>query len=300
MKKLLINRQKDKFLSYYLILPAMIILLFFNIYPFFRTLYLSFYQWVLTKPADREFIGFENYLNLFKDSNFYESLYITIIYVVVTVFLEIIVGFLLATILDRDLAGKNVFATIFLIPMTMSPVVVGLFWRAWCSPDFGLIKYFLKKINLGSIVPIEGFTGSTKTALSTMIFVDFWQWTSFVILIFLAGLNALPVEPYEAAELDGANSYQKLKYITLPLLKSVIMVVVLFRTMDAFRIFDVIWLMSKGGPGRVTETLSIFVYRTGFYYWNIGYSTTISLIMLIIVIIVTNILIRVVFKEEFV
>ena len=272
--------RKKKLVALWLILLPLLILLFFNIYPFIRTVQLSFFQWVLTKPLERNFIGFNNYIKLFQDHDFWESLRITLIYVAAAVIIEIIIGFILASILDTDIPGKNIFTTIFLIPMAISPVVVGLFWRAWFAPDFGLIQYFLEKIRLGNLVPIEGFIGQPKTALGTMIFVDYWQWTSFVVLIFLAGLKTLPDELFEAAELDGANNFQKFRYLTIHLLKPIILVVVLFRTMDAFRIFDVIWLMSKGGPGRSTETLSIFVYRTGFYYWNIGYATVISLIML--------------------
>ena len=275
----------------------MAIMLFFNIYPFIETVRLTFFQWVLTKPDYKELIGFANYVALFKDPYFWESTRVTLLYVITTVAIEIILGFWLASILNQDIPGRNFFTSIFLIPMTMSPVVVGLFWRAWLAPDFGLIGYFLNSIGLGKFVPAEGFIGRTATALPVMVLVDIWQWTSFVVLIVLAGLRSLPTEPFEAAEVDGSNGWQKLRYITIPLLRPVLMVVLLFRTMDSFRIFDVIWIMSKGGPGRATETLSIWVYKTGFYYWNIGYSTTITFIILVIVIIVANVMIRTTFKE---
>lgn len=292
------NPRREKFLGLWLILPAMIILVFFNIYPFIQTVRFSFFNWVLTRPDYMELVGFSNYIDLFKDHNFWVSLGITLIYIISTVTIQMLIGFWLARILNQDIPGRNIFTSIFLIPMVMSPVVVGLFWRAWFAPDFGLINYFLKILNLGHIIPAEGFIGSVKTALPVMILVDIWQWTSFVILIVLAGLKSLPLEPFEASEIDGASGWQKLRFITFPLLKPILLVVILFRTMDAYRIFDVIWVMSKGGPGRATETLSIYVYKVGFYYWNIGYATSMTMIMLIIAIIAANIMIRTIYKEQ--
>lgn len=281
----------------WLVLPAIAIMVFFNIYPFIETVRLSFYQYVLTKPDYKAVVGFANYIALFKDYNFYESLKVTVIYVFAAVIVEMIVGFWIASILNRDIPGKNIFTSIFLIPIAMTPVIIGFFWRAALTPEFGIIGYLLKSIGLGKLVPIEGFIGKTTTALPLVILVDIWQWISFVVLITLAGLRSLPLEPFEAAEVDGANDWQKFRFITIPLLKPVLMVVLLFRTMDSFRIFDIIWIISKGGPGRATETLSIWVYKTSFYFWNIGYGTTITMIMLIIVIIVANIMIRNTFKE---
>lgn len=292
------KKGSGRFLGYWLIAPAMIILLFFNIYPFIQTVRFSFFNWVLTRPDYRGFVGFKNYIDLFTDHNFWESLRITGVYVFASVVIQILIGFWLANILNKEIPGRNIFTSIFLIPIAISPVVVGLFWRAWAAPDFGLINYFLKFLGLEEFLPIEGFLGNAKTALRMMIFVDFWQWTSFVVLIVLAGLKSLPIEPFEASDIDGASRWQKLRYITIPLLKRVLLVVLLFRTMDAYRIFDIIWIMSKGGPGRATETLSIYVYKIGFYYWNIGYSTALTLIMLVIAIIIANIMIRTIYKEQ--
>ena len=176
--------------------------------------------------------------------------------------------------------------------MVISPVVVGLFYRAAFAPDFGLINYFLKVLGLVRWIPQEGFLGKTSTALFAAILVDVWSWTPFTFLIFFAGLKSLPNDPFEAAEIDGSSPSQRFWFITLPLLRPALLVVILFRAMDAYRIFDVIWIMTKGGPGSATETLSILIYKTAFYYWDIGISTAMSYIMLIIAIIFSTSLIR--------
>jgi len=283
---------KEKYLGLFLVLPALSWLVFINLFPFVQTLRLSFYQWVLTKPWERKFVGLNNYIKIFLDPLFLDSLKITAIYVGCVLSAELILGLYIAVLLNRPIFGRGLFLTLLLLPMVISPVVVGLFFRCMTSPDFGLLNYYLQKLGLYQLVLSEGMMGRASTALLTVILMDIWEWTPFVFLLFLAGLRGLPNEPFEAAELDGASRWQRFKYITLPLLKPVILVVVLFRTMDAYRVFDTIWLIGKGGPGHATSTLSVHIYRTAFYYWDIGTSTAMSYIMLIIAIIFSVILLK--------
>lgn len=279
---------------YLLILPVMAWLVLLTIFPFVKTLQYSFLGWVLTRPWHKPFVGFQNYASVLSFSNhiYWNAMRNTGIYVAVTLAIELTLGLWLATLVNRPIKAQKFFATILLIPMVISPVVVGLFYRAAFAPDFGLINYFLKVLGLVRWIPQEGFLGKTSTALFAAILVDVWSWTPFTFLIFFAGLKSLPNDPFEAAEIDGSSPSQRFWFITLPLLRPALLVVILFRAMDAYRIFDVIWIMTKGGPGSATETLSILIYKTAFYYWDIGISTAMSYIMLIIAIIFSTSLIR--------
>lgn len=290
---------EKKYLPYLLIIPCMFVLLILNIYPFIETLRLSFFQWVLTKPHEFFFVGVSNYVQLFKDSSFWNALFITIKFVFFAVSIEMILGYIIASLLAKPIKFSNVYTSLTLVPMIISPVVVGLFWRAWFAPSFGLVNYFLKLVGLAKFAPVEGFLGNPSTALATVIAVDIWEWTPFVVLIFLAGLKSLPSEPLEAAQIDGATGWQTFTKIIIPLLKPVILVVMLFRVMDAYKIFDTIWIMTKGGPSRATETMSILIYKNAFMYWNIGYSTAMAYIMLILSILFCTFMVnKIGFEEE--
>jgi multiple sugar transport system permease protein len=267
-------------------------------YPIAKIFQLSSIEWYFTKPLVKTFIGFNNYINIFKDEFFLHSLWVTLIYVCVAIVCELGIGLLVASRLNKIEKGRLLFITIFLIPMIMSPVVVALFWRAWAAPGFGLIEYFLKLLKLSSLAPQEGFTGNARTALPMIIFVDIWEWTPFMLLILYSGLQSLPKDPFEAIAIDGATNWQTFFYLTLPMLRPVILVALLFRTIDAYRAFDVIWIMTHGGPGRITENVSVFTYKTAFRDWNVGYSATSGVIMLIGALVISFILINRIEKKE--
>jgi len=279
---------------YLLILPVMAWLVLLTIFPFVKTLQYSFLGWVLTRPWHKPFVGIQNYASVLSFSNriYWNTMRNTGIYVAVALAIELILGLWLATLVNRPIKAQKFFATALLIPMVISPVVVGLFFRAAFAPDFGLVNYFLKVMRLTPWIPQEGFLGRISTALLTVILVDVWSWTPFTFLIFFAGLKSLPNEPFEAAEIDGSSPSQRFWFVTLPLLKPALLVAILFRAMDAYRIFDVVWIMTKGGPGGATETLSVLIYKTAFYYWDIGISTAMSYIMLVIAITFSTVLIR--------
>ncbi len=275
-----------------MILPALIILAFIWGFPIGKIFQLSTIEWYFTKPLVKTFVGLRNYSTIFRDRFFIHAAGVTGIYMGAAVSCELGIGLLVAHRLNRVERGRLLYITLFLIPMIMSPVVVALFWRAWAAPGFGLIEYFMKLVRLGPLVPQEGFTGTHKTALSFIIFVDIWEWTPFMILIVYSGLQSLPKDPFEAIAIDGASRWQTFLYLTLPLLRPVILVALLFRMIDAYRAFDVIWIITRGGPGRVTENLSVFTYKTGFREWNVGYSATSGVIMLVGALVIALVLVR--------
>jgi multiple sugar transport system permease protein len=177
--------------------------------------------------------------------------------------------------------------------MIIAPMVIGATFRYLLNPDFGIINYILNIFGL----PKYAFLGNSSLALNSLIVVDIWQWTPFMILVLLAGLESLPEEPYEAAKIDGANFWQELKYITIPLLKPIISIAVLIRTMDAFKAFDKIFMMTSGGPGSSTETLSYFVWKVGFQWFKMGEASAMGIFMLYFVVFLSWLYIRTAGKD---
>jgi multiple sugar transport system permease protein len=176
--------------------------------------------------------------------------------------------------------AKSIVRTLMLVPMMVTPVVAGLSWRIIYDPDAGILNYFL---NLLGIHSNKAWLANAKTALYAVSAVDIWQWTPFIILITLAGLESLPVDIYEAAEVDGATWTQAFRYITIPLLSTTIFLALLIRTIDVLKFFDLILIMTNGGPGTVTETLNMYAYKTGFVYFRFGYASTIAFIYTLVV-----------------
>ncbi len=281
-----------------MILPACIILAVIWGYPIGKMFQLSTLEWYFTRPLVKTFIGLKNYKDIFQDEFFLHSIGVTFSYLFIAVTCELGIGIFIASRLNKIDKGRLLFVTIFLIPMIMSPVVVALFWRAWAAPGYGLLEYFLKMIKLANFVPKEGFTGSFKTALPLIILVDIWEWTPFMLLIIYSGLQSLPRDPFEAISIDGATNWQTFFSLTLPMLRPVILVALLFRSIDAYRAFDVIWIMTHGGPGRATENISVFTYKRAFGDWNVGYSATSGVVMLIGALIIAFVLITRIEKPE--
>jgi len=293
------GRFRRALLPYMLILPVMAWLVALTIFPFVKTLQYSFLGWVLTRPWHKPFVGFQNYASVLSPRNniFWNAMANTGLFVAGALSVELVLGLWLASLVSRPIKAQKFFVTTLLIPMVISPVVAGLFYRAAFAPEFGLINYFIKAIGLVHLAPQEGFLGNPRTALLAAISVDIWQWTPFTFLILFAGIRSLPNEPFEAAEIDGSSRMQRFLYVTLPLLRPALLVVILFRAMDAYRIFDVIWIMTKGGPGKATEVLSVLIYKTAFFYWDIGISTAMSYVMLLIAIASSTMLIRALHRE---
>lgn len=277
------------------IAPAFLVLIVVLVYPLGYALWLSFHQWTLrTFRQGIPFIGFDNYRDLFSNPDFLNSIRITFTFVGLAISIEFILGMALALLLHQELKGKGLFRSMILLPMMCTNVVIGLMWRLLLNYQYGLVNYYLGSLGL---MPIE-WLSSPKVAMASVVIVDVWNTTSFVALMLLAGLQSLPEEPYEAARMDGASGVQSFYYLTIPLLKPIILVALLWRFIDTFRIFDVVYLLTAGGPARVTETVSIYIYRYGFQSFNLGVAAASSFIMLLIMLVIAGLLARAIGREE--
>jgi multiple sugar transport system permease protein len=277
------------------IAPAFIALIVILIYPLGYSLWLSFHQWMMrTYKQGVPWVGLTNYTNLFTNGDFLTSLRITFTFVICAVGIELILGMGLALLLHHDLKGKGLIRSMILLPMMCTNVVVGLTWRLLLNYQYGMVNYYLGVLGLQ---PVE-WLSKPSIAMPAVILVDVWNTTSFVALMLLAGLQSLPEEPYEAARIDGASGVQTFFYLTLPLLRQTILVALLWRLIDTFRIFDVIYLLTAGGPARATETVSIYVYRYGFQSFNLGFASAASYIMILIMLLIAGVLARMIGKLD--
>ena len=274
-----INSRK---LIIYFLLPSVIILFVITAYPLIFGISNSFHQWLLYKPQlGRTFVGIKQYVRIFSDTDFWMAFGRTMVYVVLGVSLSILLGFAQALVLSReDIKGKNVIRSILLIPLVVAPVVVGFAFRFMYNVDLGVLPWMLEQVG----IQVPRILGVPNWALFAVILVDIWNQTPFAFLVLLAALQTLDPVYYEAADIDGASYWQSLRYITIPLLKPAFLVILLIRTIDAFKAFDILYVMTEGGPGRATETLSIFGYRVAFGGWRMGMASALALIMFYVVV----------------
>lgn len=263
----------DRTLAYVLLAPTVAVLLALTIYPLIYSIKISLQSqqgnWTL-----------QNFTRLAGDQFFLSALGHTLVYATIALTLEFLIGLGLALLLDTQMRARGLFRSLLLVPMMLPPVVVGVVWRLMFNSNFGAINGTLR----GFGVNTEGltWTASPKLAMASVIIADVWQWTPFMFLILLAGLQAIPQEPYEAALIDGSNAWQTFRHVTLPLLKPAILIALLLRTMDLLRVFDQIFILTEGGPGFATETVSLYIYRTAFRFSNFGYAAAMSFVLLII------------------
>ncbi len=280
--------------SFY-IAPSFVVMVVILIYPLGYSLWLSFHRWTLrTFKQGIPFVGLENYQQLFSSPEFWSSLRITFTFVILAILFEFILGMGLALLLNHDLKAKGLIRSFILLPMMCTNVVIGLTWRLLFNYEFGILNYYLNQLGFASVE----WLSSPKVALWSVILVDVWNTTSFVALMLLAGLQSLPEEPFEAARIDGANSVQTFLYLTLPLLRQTILVALLWRLIDTFRIFDVVYLLTAGGPARATETVSIYIYRYGFQSFNLGFASAASYVMIVIMLALAGVMARAIGRSE--
>lgn len=282
---------------YLLIAPTVGLLTFLTLYPFIYSFWVSLHTWVLSRPNIFPFVGLANYQELiFEDSLFHQTLRNTFIVLLVGLTLEFGLGLLLAIILNqKDIKGVTIFRVIFIIPMIVMPIVVGVLWKFLLHPSYGVLNYFLTQLGMKS----QAWIADPKLALMTVIGVDVWEWTPFVVLILYSGLLSLPIEPYEAATIDGASSWQRFKYLTLPLMKPIILIVIIMRMIDLIELFDIVFVLTRGGPGNSTMVLTLYNFRMGLNYFNMGKASALSWIILVMVFILTQLYIRVT-RSEFI
>lgn len=271
------------------ILPAVVVLVVGLIIPVANALYLSFFDWDMGTPWETaKYLGFDNFRRMLTDIDVHESIWVTLRYTFWTTTLEMIVGIGLALALEKPIRGASVFRTIFILPLMVSPVVVGLIWKYMLDARTGVINHYVEAMGLALPALQEvgfvrqAYLGEPHLALPALIVTDIWQWTPFIFIIILAGLQALPGEVLEAAFIDGANWLQMTLRVKLPMLLPLIIVTLLMRIIDVFRALEVIFIMTFGGPGRSTNVLSLKIYRTAFQAQDLGYASVISVILIAI------------------
>jgi len=263
----------SRLFPYVLLAPTIAVLLALSIYPLIYSVKIS-----LQTEAGRATLG--NFARLAGDQFFLSALGHTFVYASIALTIEFAIGLGLALLLDTQVRARGLFRSLLLVPMMLPPVVVGVVWRLMLNANFGALNGTLKRfgVNTESLT----WTASPKLAMASVIAADVWQWTPFVFLILLAGLQAIPQEPYEAALIDGSSGWQTFRHVTLPLLMPAIVIALLLRTMDLLRVFDHIFILTEGGPGFATETLSLYIYRTAFRFSNFGYAAAMSFVLLLL------------------
>jgi len=272
----------ERFFKYIMVTPLTVLLLGIAMFPFLYALWLSLTNAKTINFRHPDFVGLSNYAYILTSPVFWKSLIITAIYVGIALTLEIVIGVGLAIAVDNAKKAQRWFVTFLVTPMLISTVMVGIMFKLEVDPSFGVIPYYLKAIGLNIQLIDSGH------ALMTMIFIDVWQWTSFIFLIAFAGLKALPAEPFEAARVYGSSSWYTLRHVTLPLLKPVLAIAIVFRLMDAFKAFDHIYILTSGGPGIATTTFSILTYNFAYKRDHFGKASAMAIILLIVIVIATK------------
>jgi len=274
--------------------PATIVIFFMILMPLSYTLYMSVQEWFISSLTEPKFVGLRNYIEIItRDTDlemgrFGWAIIRTFLYTILGVFAQTSIGVALALLFNRHFFGKGFVRTLSLLPMVATPVAISLVWMMMFNPSLGVLNYFLSFLGLG---PLD-WVGTDKWVIPSLVMVDTWQWVPLITLIATAGLASLPVEPYEAARIDGANNWQVFWRITLPLLRPTLMVAILFRAIDCLKTFDTIMVITSGGPGTASETLNIYIFQQAFDYFHMGYASALIVIFLAVILAVCLVLIK--------
>lgn len=261
--------------------PAVIFVVVMMIAPVLFTIWMSLHDWGGGATSRPRFIGLANFVNVFTDDpRFWSAFWRTFYFTAMAVAVETVLGVAIAVLLNREFMGKGVLRTIFLFPMIATPVAIALVWRLMYEPTLGILNDLLSALGL----PTSTWVADASLVLPALALVDVWEWTPLITLITLAGLSALPADPFEAAAIDGAGRWQTFRHITLPMLRPVIIVAVAFRLIDALKTFDIIFVITQGGPGFASETLNLYVYAQSFQYQNLGYAASLLIVFFAIVV----------------
>jgi len=259
-----------------LVLPTVLLLVLIVVFPMLFSITVALTGYDIRIP-EHSFVGLGNFINIFKQAEFYNATYVTGTMIIVELILELIIGFILALLLLQLPRVRQLFQPILLIPTMVTPVVIGYVGRLIFEGRSGPINYFLNILGYESLQ----WHASPKQALITILILRIWQWTPFVMAVILSGLLSLPAEPYDGAKVDGANSWQIFIYLTLPLLKPIIMLVIIMRALETLQAFDIIYVLTMGGPGSRTTTFSLLTYLLGFRYWDIGQAAAAAWIIMV-------------------
>ena len=269
--------------------PAVLVMFALIGFPLIYTVYMSLHDWSIASTQPPQFIGLQNFVQALSAVQFREAVLRTLYYTVLAVLAPTILGLAAALVFARPFRGRGMLRTIFVLPMMATPVAMALIWEMMFNPMLGVLNYLLSLVGL----PPNLWIFSRETVIPSLVLVETWSTTPFMMLIILGGRAALPPDLFEAATVDGANAIQKFRYLTLPLVWPYMMVAIMLRTIDALKAFDSIYVLTQGGPGSASETINIFLYLQAFAYYHIGYSSAVVLLFFLLVIVASVVLIRV-------
>jgi multiple sugar transport system permease protein len=258
--------------------PALVVIAAVIVFPWVFTLWMSVNSWTLGQS--QVFAGLDNYLRLAGDLRFWASLWHTILYTTLAVVAPVFLGTLAALIFDAQFPFRGLLRGIFVMPMMATPVAIALVWTMMFHPQLGVLNYLLSLVG----IPPQEWIYNQLSVIPSLVLVETWQWTPLIMLIVLGGLAAVPREPYESAEIDGANAWQMFRYLTLPMIAPFLMIAVIIRSIDAVKSFDIIYAMTQGGPGTASETINIYLYNTAFSYYDIGYGSAMAVVFFVIIV----------------
>ena len=278
------RRDREDSTKFAFLLPAVVWIVIFTVFPLLYAIYTSLFSFRYGKI--NQFVGLANFGRLFTDANLHHALWITIVFVAVTVTIEMLLGFGLALMFNREIRGKNVWRAIMTLPLFATPVAMGYLGITLFYETNGPVNALIS--TLGGTPP-PWLSNPTWAPMAVMI-IDIWQWTPFVFLVALAGLQGLPEDLYEAARVDGGSGFQLFRYITLPLMTPILWLILLLRLVEAFKVFDIPSSLTLGGPGRATEVYSLFTYRTALRFFDHGYAATQGFLLLFIVMFIVTLL----------
>lgn len=280
-----------RFFLFFMATPAILYVLAVGVWPLAQGAFYSFFNYNLLKPKRTRFVGLDNYVEIFSDRSARQAIINTFQFTLTSVTLQLVLGFILALLLWRDGRFNRIALAFLLIPATITPLVVGLIYKALLGADYGLVGYFLAQAGIG---PRTGLLSDASTALGVVIFIDVWEWTPLMALILLAGLKGLPTDVLEASRADGATAWQRFTMVIMPLMLPSIFLALVLRTMDAFRVFDSVFVTTGGGPNDATNTLMVLAVKEGLQFFNIGYASAIGNLTIIFIAIMAAVLLLVV------
>jgi multiple sugar transport system permease protein len=281
--------------AYALVAPSLLVLVGVMIYPIAYGVYISLFEFRMTQSLNWVFLGLGNYRRLFfQTPDFLNSIYVTFQFTLLTITAEFAIGLSLALLLNLDFPGRTLFRTLVLLPLMVPPLVSGLLWRVMYDHEFGVLSFFIR--GFGVDPPV--FLGDRLLALPSVVLVEVWRATPFMTLVLLAALQAVPHELHEAAQVDGAGRASRFRFISLPLITPVLLVALLFRTVDVLRTFDLVYLLTQGGPGSRTEVIGMYIYRYGFESFNMGTTSAAAMVLFVLTLLVCFVYLRLVVRGQ--
>jgi multiple sugar transport system permease protein len=272
--------------------PAALVVLLVILFPWIFTLFMSVHDWKVS--GDTPFVGMANYAKMLTDERFLYAVVRTLWFTTASVAAPLILGVWAAVCFASKFRFRGLARTLFVLPMMATPVAISLVWTMMFHPQLGVLNYILTSVGL----PPSTWVYDTTTVIPTLVMVETWQWTPLVMLIVLGGIASLPTDPYEAAILDGASSWQMFRHITLPLVWPFIMVAAVIRLIDALKTFDTIYVITLGGPGTASETINILLYQTAFAYYDLGYASAMVVVFFVLILLISLLLLRVRQRED--